>query len=209
MKCRKIFTVISMGATFCVFLFSLIAPMYLFFGGNSISSIVYGRIPGIGLRFGFFDRVAISAFFLLLIVFFFAHILSEKGALRKFLCMASCIYAIVYLLVINQVVTNGLVIFDFPIISIPLWVVLVSKFFILVPAGYFFLIGMDVRQFGFVRFSAFFHAATLVLIGVIKVFEILFPANMRMVFFDISTTLYLISLAMETFFMYRKYYSEE
>ena len=209
MQRRKIFTVMSMGTTFCVFLFSLIAPMYLFFGGNSISEIVYGRIPGMGLRFGFFDRVAISVFFMLLIVFFFAHVLSERGALRKILCMASCIYAIMYLLVIDLVVTNGLVIFDFPIISIPLWAVLVSKFFILVPAAYFFVIGVDIEQSGFVRFSAFFHAGTLMLIGVIKVFEIIFSANLRMVFFDISTTLYLVSLAMVTFFMYRKYYSEE
>lgn len=207
----EIFQKLSMSITFGVFVYSLISPMYIFFGRNSLSNIVYGRIPGIELNFEFFDRTAIAAFFILLILFFFFHTLSEKSMSKKILCAVSCVYACAYLALIVLVGTSGLVIFGFPVISVPLWAVLMSKFLILVPAAYFFMIWAEKGISGYIRWSSFFHGASLVLIGMIKVFEIIFPANLRMLFFDISTTVYLISLSMVTFFMYRKYYdrSEE
>ena len=199
---------VAMGTTFCVFLFSLISPMYLFFGTNSLSNIVYGRIPGMGLQFRFFDRIAISSFFMLMMVFFLSHIFFETG-IRRFVCAGAFVYSAMYFFIIELVGLNGLVVFDFPIISIPLWAVLFSKFFILIPAAFFCLIAFNTKNSTYVRVAAAFHAMCLVLIGMIKVFEMLFPANLRIAVFDISTALYLISLSMTTFFMYRKYYDEE
>ena len=205
------FQKLSMSITFCVFVYSLISPMYIFFGRNSLSNIVYGRIPGIALDFGFIDRTAIAAFFILLGMFFFFHALSEKKIIKKILCAVSCVYTFAYLALIALVGTKGLVVFGFPVISVPLWAVIASKFFILFPAAYFFTITAEKDVSDYIRWSAFFHGTALVLIGMIKVFEIIFPANLRILFFDISTTVYLISLSMVTFFMYRKYYdrSEE
>ncbi|MBQ9920732.1 MAG: hypothetical protein IJO52_00975, partial [Clostridia bacterium] len=70
-------------------------------------------------------------------------------------------------------------------------------------------IAFNAKNYTYVRVAAAFHAVSLVLIGMIKVLEMLFPANLRIAVFDISTALYLISLSMTTFFMYRKYYDEE
>lgn len=208
MKKNTFFEKASMTLTFCVFVCSLIAPMYFIVGGNSISNIAFGRIPGIDLKFAAFDRLAIVTFFVLLILFFLAHFFYEKKTVRRVLSLASCVYSTLYLVVIAIVGMNGLVVFNFPIISIPLGAVLSSKFFILLPAAYFFMLFSDKEVSSYVRGSALFHAVCLVLFAVIKVFELIFPVNLRMVVFDISTTLYLVSLAMVTFFMYRKYYTD-
>lgn len=206
MKRNIFFSKASMALTFCVFVYALISPVYFFVGENSISNIAFGRLPGIDLRFAMLDRLAIVTFFSLLILFFFTHAFYEKRPARRVLCILSCIYCAVYLAVIVLVGMNGLVVFNFPIISIPLWAVLSSKFFVLLPAVYFLLIFFDKAVSSYVRGSALFHAVCLMLFAVIKVFELIFPVSLRMVVFDISTTLYLISLAMVTFFMYRKYY---
>lgn len=208
MKKNIFFEKASMALTFCVFVCSLTAPMYFIVGGNSISNIAFGRIPGIDLKFAPFDRLAIVTFFVLLILFFLSHFFYEKKTVRRVLSIASFAYCTLYLAVIAIVGMNGLVVFNFPIISIPIGAVLFSKFFILLPAAYFFMLFLDKEVSSYVRGSALFHAVCLVLFAVIKVFELIFPVNLRMVVFDISTTLYLVSLAMVTFFMYRKYYTD-
>ena len=201
-----IFEKLAMSITFCVFVYSLISPAYIVVAGTSLPDIIYGRIPGMAMRFTFFEYIAVSVFFALLILFFVSHALYEKDIYTKIVCIFSLIYCMAYLAIILLVGINGLVIFNFPIISIPLWLVLVSKFFILFPAAYFFIVALRPSNSAYVRWSAMIHAASLVVMGIIKVFEIIFPANLRMLFFDISTTVYLISLAMVTFFMYRKSY---
>lgn len=206
MKRHIFFSKASMALTFCVFVYSLISPVYFFVGENSISNIAFGRLPGIDLKFAAPDRLAIVTFFSLLILFFFTHAFYEKRPARRVFSTLSCAYCAVYLAVIVLVGMNGLVVFNFPIISIPLWAVLSSKFFVLLPAAYFLIMFFDKTVSSYVRGSALFHAVSLILFAVIKVFELIFPVSLRMVVFDISTTLYLISLAMVTFFMYRKYY---
>lgn len=198
-----------MSVTFGVFVYSLISPMYIFVTGNSLQSIVYGRIPGMDMRMGSFDYIAISVFFSLLMLFFVAHTMYEKGAGKKLFCAVSVLYCGVYLAVIVLVGIYGLVIFNFPIISIPLWAVLLAKLFIMFPAAYFFMVSLDKNASDYVRFSAFVHAVSLVTVGIIKAFEMLFSARLRFIIFDVSTMVYLISLSMVTFFMYRKYYDYE
>ena len=199
----------AMGSAFGMFLLSLISPLYIVVGGENISGVVFSRIPGMSLRFNAFDRISIIAFFVLLTVFFICHALYEEGTAKKILSALSSVYCMAYLLILGLVGSNGLVINNFPVISIPLWVVIGSKFFILLPSFYFFLVGSDKNASAFVRTSAFLHAVSLVMILIIKLFEIHLTPFMRAMVFDISISIYLITLAMVTFFMYRKYYPEQ
>jgi len=203
------FQKLSMSVTFGVFVYSLISPMYIFVTVNTLPAIVYGRIPGMGIRMGSLDYIALSVFFSLLVFFFASHVMYEKGIVKRIVCAASAVYCALYLAVIVLVGIYGLVIFNFPIISIPLGIVLLAKLFILFPATYFFMVSLDKKASVYIRFSAFVHAVSLVTVGIIKVFEMLFSATIRLLVFDISTAVYLISLSMVTFFMYRKYYEQE
>lgn len=200
-------TNISMAMTFAVFVFSLIAPMYLFISReNSFVPIAYGSIPGIELSFSVFNRIIIICFFSLIILFFLSHTFYEKKVSKKIFSAASCLYSAAYLTILINMGTSRLVFLGFPIISIPIWIIVASKFMILLPAVYFFIIVFEKGNNVFVRRSALFHGIMLVAVGLIKLFEIFLPHNMKAPAFDISITLYLVSLSMVMFFMYRKYY---
>ncbi|MBQ9940422.1 MAG: hypothetical protein IJO74_02660 [Clostridia bacterium] len=209
MRGEKIFSYVAMSSSFCMFLVALISPLYVAVGGENILGIVFSRIPGMELKITTFDRVSIVTFFFFLTLFFVAHALYEKRKSMKIMSFLSAVYSGVYILILLLVGSYGLVINNFPIISIPIGMVLGAKFFILVPAVYFLLIWCDKSNSPFVRGSSFFHSLSLILIGVIKISEVLLKPFVRVLVFDISVSLYLISLASVTFFMYRKYYDSD
>ena len=209
MNGQRKFLNIGMASAFALFLISLIAPLYITVGGENAASVLFSRIPGMDLRFNAFDRISIVSFFVFLTVFFVCHALYEQKTIRKIFSALSALYSIGYLTILALVGTNGLVINNFPVISIPLWLVVGSKFSILLPAMYFFSVSADKGLSVFVRTSAFLHSVSLTLILVIKLFEIYLTLSVRAMVFDISISLYFITLAMVTFFMYRKYYSDE
>lgn len=206
---QRKFLNIGMGSAFALFLISLMAPIYITVGGENAASVIFSRIPGMALRFNAFDRISIISFFVVLIAFFVCHALYEKKLVRRIFSALSAIYGTAYLTVLVLVGTNGLVINNFPVIAIPLWLVVGSKFFVMLPAFYFLSVSMDKTVSAFVRTSAFFHCISLIVIFVIKLFEIYFAISVRAMVFDISISLYFITLAMVTFFMYRKYYSDD
>ena len=200
---------VGMGSAFALFLISLIAPLYIVLGGENASVVLFSRIPGMDLRFDAFDRISIISFFVILTAFFVCHALYEQSTLRRVFSVMAAIYCTAYLTILVLVGINGLVINNFPVIAIPLWIVVGSKLLIMFPVVYFLLIALDKRISPFVRTSAFFHSVSLSLILVIKIFEIYMSVSARAMVFDVSISLYFITLAMVTFFMYRKYYSDD
>lgn len=209
MNGQRKFLNIGMGSAFALFLISLMAPIYITVGGENAAIVLFSRIPGMDLRFNTFDRISIISFFVVLTAFFVCHAFYENKLSRRIFSALSAVYGVGYLTTLVLVSTNGLVINNFPVIAIPLWLVVGSKFLVLMPAIYFFLMSADKTASAFVRTSAFLHFVSLVVIFVIKLFEIYFAISVRAMVFDISISLYFITLAMVTFFMYRKYYSDE
>lgn len=197
----------GMGSAFGLFLISLIAPLYIVVGGENASAVLFSRIPGMDLRFNAFDRISIITFFVILISFFVCHAFYERSTLRRVFSALAAVYCTAYLTIMVLVGINGLVINNFPVIAVPLGIVVSSKLFILFPAVYFLLVALDKGVSAFVRTSALFHSISLLLILVIKLFEIYMSVSARAMVFDVSMSLYFITLAMVTFFMYRKYYS--
>lgn len=208
MSGQRRFLNIGMSSAFALFLISLTAPLYIVLGGENTANVIFSRIPGMDLRFTAFDGIAIVTFFLFLTAFFACHALYERHMIRRIFSALSALYSVFYLITLVLVATNGLVINNFPVISIPLWVVVGSKFFILLPIMYFFCISADRSLSAFVRTSALLHSLAMAMILFIKIFEIYFIMSARAMVFEISISLYFITLAMVTFFMYRKYYSD-